>query len=542
MSCSRLYNEYDGVQHDYTRKGGLVWQQIFLPDHAPPEWQDREQLWNAVEAAEKTKDSRLAREFVVALPVELNKDAWVDLLSEFIRAQFVSEGMCADAAIHDTDGHNPHAHILLTVRPLNPDGTWAYKTEKEYLCVRGGEEQGFTAPEFLKAQGHGWEKQYPYRVGRKKVYLPPSKAELHGYERISKYPKSTKYGRQNPITAKWNSEEQLIAWRKAWADAVNHALELAGKDERIDHRSHAERGLEERPTIHEGVTARKIERAGYISDRGEINREIRAENALMRELKAVVKKLAKDVMDTVPALAKAMESLRGNLIVLHYGLFQTQERRSRAGRFLSAAKPAYENYEALREQLKEKASQRHDLSAELKATPLLNLVRRSQLKSQIAGLTEESEELKSEQNRILEDFEKEDAAGMKEVHADIVSAERSVQQYNQQEERLQEEIQEAAQEFDSLSKQAESHDPDDLIQERLRIRPEFERQAKARIRQAHGENHPGFWDLESSIRETDELLGEASMAEDFQRREAQKEWEAEVPQRAPKRRTHDLER
>ena len=68
-----MYNDYDGVQHDYTRKQGLVWQQVFLPDMAPAEWADREILWNAVEEAEKTKDSRLAREFVVALPIELGK-------------------------------------------------------------------------------------------------------------------------------------------------------------------------------------------------------------------------------------------------------------------------------------------------------------------------------------------------------------------------------------------------------------------------------------------------------------------------------------
>ena len=71
LSCSAIYNDYDGVQHDYTRKGGLVWEQIFLPEYAPQEWQDRAILWNAVEENEKTKDSRLAREFVPALPVEL---------------------------------------------------------------------------------------------------------------------------------------------------------------------------------------------------------------------------------------------------------------------------------------------------------------------------------------------------------------------------------------------------------------------------------------------------------------------------------------
>ena len=162
MSCSRMLNDYDGVQHDYTRKQGLLWQQVFLPSAAPAEWSDRERLWNAVEETEKTKDSRLAREFVVALPIELDRDAWMELLTEYVQTNFVAEGMCADVCIHDTDGHNPHAHIMLTVRPLDDNGKWQYKTEKEYLYVRDGEERGFTAKEFKAAQAEGWEKQYRY--------------------------------------------------------------------------------------------------------------------------------------------------------------------------------------------------------------------------------------------------------------------------------------------------------------------------------------------------------------------------------------------
>ena len=107
MSCSQILNDYDGVQHDYTRKQGLVWQQVFLPEYAPTEWVDRAVLWNAVEENEKTKDSRLAREFVAALPVELNRDEWIALLSDFIQRQFVTDGMCADVCIHDTDGTIP---------------------------------------------------------------------------------------------------------------------------------------------------------------------------------------------------------------------------------------------------------------------------------------------------------------------------------------------------------------------------------------------------------------------------------------------------
>ena len=182
MSCSRMYNDYDGIQHDYTRKQGLIYQEVMLPPMAPLEWNDREQLWNAVEENEKTKDSRLAREFVVALPVELDKDSNISLLQDFIKKNFVNMGMCADFAIHDTDGHNPHAHILLTVRPLNENGTWQYKTEKEYLCIKDGEEKGFTASEFKDAQKEGWEKQYRYKAGKKKVTVKIKKASVSGYQ------------------------------------------------------------------------------------------------------------------------------------------------------------------------------------------------------------------------------------------------------------------------------------------------------------------------------------------------------------------------
>ena len=277
----------------------------------------------------------------MALPVELNASAQIHLLTDFIQSNFVSDGMCADVAIHDTDGHNPHAHILLTMRPLNENGTWQYKTEKEYLCVRDGEERGITAAEFKVAQAEGWEKQYQYKIGKKKVYMTPSAAEVQGLERASKYPKSTKYGRQNPITARWNSEEQLIAWRAAWADAVNRALERIHCPERVDHRSHAERGLDEKPTIHEGYEARKMEKMGLVSERCELNQQIKADNLLILALKATVSKLTATLKQTVPVVAEKLERIRQNLIVYSYALLHNRGRREQANDYLSKAKPAY---------------------------------------------------------------------------------------------------------------------------------------------------------------------------------------------------------
>ena len=101
LSCSKILNDYDGIQHDFTRKKGLVWQEVLLPKFAPPEWKDRSVLWNAVEKNEKTKDSRLAREFVPALPIELTPAQWQELLTDFIQNNFVADGMCADVAVHD---------------------------------------------------------------------------------------------------------------------------------------------------------------------------------------------------------------------------------------------------------------------------------------------------------------------------------------------------------------------------------------------------------------------------------------------------------
>ena len=192
LSCTNILHDYDGVRHDYTRKKGLVWQDVFLPEFAPPEWKDRGVLWNAVEENEKIKDSRLAREFVPALSIELTLAQWQELLSDFIQNSFVAEGMCADVAIHDPPppGHNPHAHIMLTVRPLDEQSNWQYKTEKEYLCVRNGEERAFTAAEFKAAQADGWEKQISTRLGvRKCICRRPKLKSANTNE-----PTSPKYG------------------------------------------------------------------------------------------------------------------------------------------------------------------------------------------------------------------------------------------------------------------------------------------------------------------------------------------------------------
>ena len=507
LSCSRLYNDYDGIQHDYTKKQGLVWQEVFLPEYAPQEWQDREKLWNAVEEVETAKDSRLAREFVVALPIELSREQQIELLQDFIREQFVSDGMCADAAIHDTDGHNPHAHILLTVRPLDERGKWQYKTEKEYLCMKNGEERGFTAAEFKAAQNEGWEKQYPYKVGKKKVYMTPSAAEAQGLVRADKHPKSTRYGRQNPISERWNSEEQLVSWRVAWADVTNRYLESAGREERIDHRSNAARGLDEIPTIHEGVTVQALERKGIVSDRCEMNRQIRADNALLRELKAEIKKLAALVARTVPAIAEGLEKLRSRVLIFCYQLSHIRNGKSHIQKSLAVWKPELERYTGLVQQIKEKSKERKALVAEKKAMPIYHVKRHKALAVRIAELTEDLEELRSEKALLLQKFEYAEDAGAEMFRKDIATMEAGLKKLEAQEQKYSAELDKALTEYTELKAQAADIDPVELYEARQAIRPAQERAAEQKIKDAMQEK-PSLAMLLSAKQETSRLLKE----------------------------------
>ena len=363
MSCSRMYNDYDGIQHDYTRKHGLIYQEVMLPPMAPSEWNDREQLWNAVEETEKTKDSRLAREFVVALPVELDKDSNISLLQDFIKKNFVDMGMCADFAIHDTDGHNPHAHILLTVRPLNENGTWQYKTEKEYLCIKDGEEKG--------------------------------------YERIDKHPKSSRYGRQNPISEQWNSDEQLCIWRANWADAVNKMLARNQINATIDHRSFADQGITEQPTIHEGYIAQNMEKNGIIADRCEINRQIRADNKMLRELKAKVVKLAEAVEKSIPIIAETLEAIRNHMIFTQYHLLHNEMQKEVIHDWMNHFNPILNKYNTVKKKLKAKVTERKELNVEKEKTSILNPIQHIKLNQQLTTITEEIEELKSRKEQLI---------------------------------------------------------------------------------------------------------------------------------------------
>ncbi|MEG2832336.1 MAG: MobQ family relaxase [Bacilli bacterium] len=232
-SGEKFYNKRDGLIHDYTKRKDVVYKEIFKPINAPNWVLDREQLWNEVEQIEKSKNSQLAREIDIALPIELNEKERIELLRNYVIDNFSNKGMVADVVIHDKKDGNPHSHIMLTMRPFEENGEWGAKAKKEYLLGKDGN----------------------------KTYTKNGSVKSRKIE-----------------STNWNKKETLEHWREQWATYANKALEKANRKERIDHRSYDDRGIEKLPTKHEGPTVRAMEKKGIQTEIGDINRKIQEEN------------------------------------------------------------------------------------------------------------------------------------------------------------------------------------------------------------------------------------------------------------------------
>jgi ATP-dependent exoDNAse (exonuclease V) alpha subunit len=271
-SGDKLTNEYDGMQFSYSDKKRIVYTEILLPDNAPREYLDRSTLWNAVEKIEKAANAQLARDIEVSLPVELSREQNIKLIREYVQRSFVDAGMCADVCVHDKNNGNPHAHIMLTMRPFNEDGTWGTKQKKEYILDENGA----------------------------KIY-DKSKRQ---------------YACRSVPTTDWNERTKAEEWRAAWADIVNGYLEKNGHTERVDHRSYERQGIEQIPTIHLGVAVIQMEARGIVTDRGNINREIEITNTQIKQLRARVNRvkvwLDENKANTPPTLYDTLNAILNN--------------------------------------------------------------------------------------------------------------------------------------------------------------------------------------------------------------------------------------
>ena len=232
-TACRLVDERTGQVHDYTRKGGVLSTEILLPDGSSAE---RNALWNAAEAAEKRKDARTAREWVIALPSELDAQQRQELAVGFGIELATRYGVAVDLAIHapdqEGDNRNHHAHILTTTRQVYRDESGALVLGKKAVIELSDRDR--------RAQGLG-------AIG-----------------------------------------EEIKAVRQLWEQTANRALEQAGCAERIDSRSLKAQGLDREATRHMGPTATEMERRGIQTDRGDMNRQAAANNQERAQLVAEV--------------------------------------------------------------------------------------------------------------------------------------------------------------------------------------------------------------------------------------------------------------
>lgn len=200
VSGEKLYSERELETKQYRTRQVSPDSFILAPKHAPKWVYDREQLWNNAEAIEKPVNGHVMREIVVALPVELNHEQRKEMLEEYVKENFVNSGMVADVNIHNDVPHNPHAHILLTVRPFEQNGEWQkQKSKKEYLLDTNGD--------FIINE------------------------------------KGNKKSRNVDLTG-WAGKEKLVEWRKNLAEKINEHYKKHGIDEQVSHLSYKEQGLD----------------------------------------------------------------------------------------------------------------------------------------------------------------------------------------------------------------------------------------------------------------------------------------------------------
>lgn len=264
-----IHDRYYDEVHDYTKKHGVLFTDIILPENAPEKFKDREILWNEVENVEKHKKAQLAYSFDMALQNELSFDENKELALKFVKENFVDKGMIADVAIHDPDRGggipNPHMHVLCTMRPFNEDGSWGNKQRRVYrLDEQGNRIKGKNGKDLFDAVA----------------------------------------------TTDWGAPETLLTWRENWAKLVNQTFKEKGIDAFIDHRSNEERGIPLLPTIHEGPTVRAMEKKGIQTDIGNWNRMVKEANKMIKKLYKQISDLVDWIKDLKDAIKEANAELK----------------------------------------------------------------------------------------------------------------------------------------------------------------------------------------------------------------------------------------
>lgn len=466
-SGEKITSDYDGITHDYTRKRGVVMTEILLPKNASVLFYNRSRLWNAVEKIEKAKNAKLAREMEVSIPKELNFEEGYRLVNEFCHKNFVDKGMIADICFHDKGDGNPHAHIMLTVRPFNEDRSWGSKQKKVYILDENGE----------------------------KIYDK----------------KKRQYQCKSVPTTDWNDRGNVEKWRQSWADMCNRYLEKSGHDERIDHRSYERQGLEILPTKHLGTATSQMEKRKIKTERGEVNRHIKMVNKMIRfyneeilKLKEEAKQLARNVKDKVIGIARNLENLRKSFLCTVYAEKNHERKieqfRKLVPRKMNVIKKAYDlirkrdrlneekqAYASVVNYRKEKKKQREQAGEALRKVQM----ELYQIDRQLRDLPQFY--------KMYSMYEMEECIENEERYGEMISRLEKMADNIERNKAI------AYLEYDIAKDKVEPEDAEKVSEERNKIRPEIEQQAKAELTDMYGREFDGYL-FEDAVEVTDGLL------------------------------------
>lgn len=279
ISAEKVREDRTGELYQYGRSERVMEVGTILPKGAPSEYQDPKKLFNAIENYETASNARTAKKIMVALPREFDLEKQKEVIENYIKENITAQGYACTYAIHiDKENSNPHAHILIANRQINDRGEWSTKSRKEYAL----DEKGERIPQ-LDENGE-------QKLGKRNEKL---------WKRVSV--------QVNPLDKK----ETLENLREGWAVECNKHL---AQEQQIDHRSLAEQGKEEEPTIHEGYVARKIEKQGGVSELCEQNRQITQRNNLLKQIQAELKNIKEKLSAFVQEKGASINDRIGELL------------------------------------------------------------------------------------------------------------------------------------------------------------------------------------------------------------------------------------
>ena len=306
-----MKNKETGRISYYTSKKEVVYTSLMMCENAPPEWQivpeenikrfqksvrykksadkeaalekfkitfQKQRLWNEVLKIEKSADAQFGRSFEFALPKEWSRQEQIQYTADYIKKTFVDKGMCADWSIHDKGDGNPHVHLLLTMRPFNPDHSWGKKEVKDWDFVR--DKNGNIVID--ESHPNWWQdKKNPDRHG---IRIPV--LDENGIQKIGARNR-LQWKRVLTDATGWNNPKNCELWRSEWAKVCNEHLPLHNQ---VDHRSYEKQGKLQIPTIHEGADARKIEQKFFAGQEIKGSWKV-AENQIIKQQNTLLQKI-----------------------------------------------------------------------------------------------------------------------------------------------------------------------------------------------------------------------------------------------------------